>query len=79
MECPKKTGSKYYNYKFFFSLVLLTVCDLKYCFTSVDIRQYRGDDDTGDFKVSEMGQCFENYLIIVPKSSEVHGMSKKIS
>ena len=37
IECPKKSGSKYFNYKDLFSLVLLATCDAKYCFTFVDI------------------------------------------
>lgn len=34
---PKGTGSLYYNYKLYFSTVLLAVCDANYSFIYVDI------------------------------------------
>lgn len=78
IECPQKTGSKYYNYKGFFSFVLLAVCDAKYCFTFVDIGQYGSGNDRGVLKVSKMGKCFENDLLNVPESSKVQGRSEKL-
>ena len=47
IECPKKSGSKLYYYKGFFTLVLLAICDAKYCFTFVDIGQYGSGNDSG--------------------------------
>ena len=48
IECPKKSRSKYFRYKGFFSLVLLGICDAKYCFTLVDIGRYGSGNDSGD-------------------------------
>ena len=41
MDCPKGSGTEDYNYKGFYSLVILAVCDAKYNFTMVDVGQWR--------------------------------------
>ena len=78
VECPKNTGSLYYNYKGFFSIVLLAICDAKYCFTHVDIGQYGSGNDSGVLKHSQMGKCFENNEFNIPPPSEVVGIEEKL-
>lgn len=41
---PADTGSLFYNFKNYFSVVLLGVCDSKYRFTFVDIGSYGRPD-----------------------------------
>ena len=50
IECPKNGGSAYLNYKGFHSIVLLAVCDAKYCFTFVDIGDYGSLNDASIFQ-----------------------------
>lgn len=48
IKCPAKSSSMYYNYKKFFSIVLMAVCDAKYTFTAVSIGSYGSQSDGGN-------------------------------
>jgi hypothetical protein len=47
---PEHSGSMYFNYKDYFSFVLLAVADSEYRFTFVDIGAYGKDCDSTIFK-----------------------------
>ncbi|XP_015775503.1 PREDICTED: putative nuclease HARBI1 [Acropora digitifera] len=61
IECPKIGGSAYFNYKNFHSIVLLAVCDAKYCFTIADIGGYGCSNDASILSNSTFGEIFENH------------------
>ena len=59
IECPQRAGSAYFNYKKFHSIVLLAVCDAKYCFIMVDIGAFGGENDASVFSNSHFGRALE--------------------
>ncbi|RVE49444.1 hypothetical protein evm_005875 [Chilo suppressalis] len=49
---PNDSGSLFYNYKSYFSTVLLAVCDANYCFIAVNIGAYGKNNDSTIFQDS---------------------------
>ena len=75
IECPGFSGSEYYNYKGFFSIVLMAICDARYCFTIVDIGNFGRDNDAQIFNSSEMGKAFISGNMSVPSQTVVEGFT----
>lgn len=73
MKCPLNSGSLYFNYKGWFSLVLLAVCDARYSFTLVDIGSYGSSNDSGVFSHSAMGHALEAEKMNLPSSEPLEG------
>ena len=70
IECPKMTGTYYYNYKGFYSIVLLAICDSNYCFTLFDLGHYGSNNDSGVLSKSKMGELIENGALGIPNPSK---------
>ncbi|XP_072381040.1 uncharacterized protein [Diabrotica undecimpunctata] len=60
MMCPKNTGSEYFNYKKFYSIVLLAIADSDYCFTAVDVGSNGRESDSNILKSSAFGQLLDS-------------------
>jgi len=71
IKCPLKSGSQYYNYKGFFSIVLLAIGDAHYAFTLVDIGEYGSNNDSGIFSNSEMGKLFQSEKMNLPEAESL--------
>ena len=72
MECPELSGTLYHNYKGFFSIVLLAICDANYCFTLFDLGQLGSNNDSGVLASSQMGEMFEDELLHVPEDRKLN-------
>lgn len=60
IKCPPKTGSLTFNYKGFFSTVLLAIVDADYKFIAVDIGSYGREGDAGYSYVHLASNVFFN-------------------
>lgn len=69
------SGSMFYNYKGFHSIVLLAACDSYYRFTYVDIGDYGRQSDGGVFSRSSMGQGLIDDALNLPRRAPLLGVS----
>ena len=76
---PKHSGSLWHNYKGFFSLVLLAICDTQYCFSFVDVGEYGNNSNGGIFLNSEMGDLFCQGNLNIPHRSKFSGSYYELS
>ena len=79
MRQSKHSGSLWHNYKGFFSLVLLAICDARYCFSFVDVGEYGSNNDSGIFLNSEMGDLFRQGNLNIPPRSKISGSDYELS
>lgn len=63
---PAHTGSMYFNYKQYFSIVLLAVVDSDYKFTYVDIGAYGKDCDSTVFKNTTFWKLLKENALAIP-------------
>jgi len=75
IKAPPNSGSEFYNYKGFFSVVLLAVCDAHYRFVLVDIGNSGRHSDGGVFNHSRIGRKFEQGLLNFPPPACLPGSS----
>lgn len=68
---PSNSGSLFFNYKKYFSIILLAAVDADYCFTIVDIGAAGRQSDSGVFSSSDFGRAMETGELHVPSPDEV--------
>ncbi|XP_040193323.1 protein ALP1-like isoform X1 [Rana temporaria] len=70
---PMASGSQYFNYKKYFSFVLMAVADANYCFTYIDIGSYGSSADSAIFGNSSFGQLLRTDGLDLPQNSPLPG------
>uniref|UniRef100_A0A6P7F4P0 Protein ALP1-like n=1 Tax=Diabrotica virgifera virgifera TaxID=50390 RepID=A0A6P7F4P0_DIAVI len=74
---PEASGSLYYNYKNYFSISLLAICDASYKFTFIDVGAYGKSSDSTVFKESTFYKKLEQNLLNIPAPQlSFHGFSE---
>ncbi|KAL4721254.1 hypothetical protein ACJJTC_000221 [Scirpophaga incertulas] len=68
---PPKSGSLYYNYKKFFSIVLLAICDSNYKFIFIDVGSYGKASDSQIFRNSVFFKKLEDNSLNIPSSKAI--------
>ena len=77
IDCPKKGGSTYFNYKGTFSNLLLAYCDARYQFTLADIGQFGSQNDSGTYNDSLISSALENNTLNLPPAEDLDGCTLK--
>jgi hypothetical protein len=76
MRKPNESGSRFLNYKHFYSAVLMAVADVGYCFISVEFGAYGSSSNSNVFKDLTFGKLMESNTLnisdprIVPSDAE---------
>ena len=78
IQCPLKSGSLYYNYKGYFSIVLLAVCDAHYTFTFTDIGGYGSTNDSSIFNNTDIFRAAESGALDFPDAEPLDGFANDL-
>lgn len=69
VKCPSHSGSMFYNYKNYFSIVLQAVADANYKFVTIDVGGYGKQSDGGTFRSSSLFYLMESGGLQIPPHS----------
>ena len=73
IQCPKMSGSTFFNYKHTFSTLVLAMCDYNYKFTYVNIGSAGREGDAGVFGQSKLYHSLECNSLHIPPPCLVNG------
>ncbi|KAL4104241.1 hypothetical protein QTP88_019550 [Uroleucon formosanum] len=78
IQCPSNSGSLFFNYKEYFSIVLLAMVDANYKFIAIDVGSFGREGDSGIFLKSSMGQQVLNCTFGFPEDCALPGTDIKV-
>lgn len=74
INCPAKSGSMYYNYKEYYSVVLMAIADSNYRFMYVNVGSFGKECDSSIFKQSSLWKLIESNTLQLPDEKCLPGM-----
>lgn len=75
---PIHSGSDFFNYKKYFSIVLLAMCDSNYCFTYIDVGAYGKFSDSNIFNSGKFWQKIQSKSLSIPDDAPPEGYDKTL-
>lgn len=78
VKCPINSGSAFYNYKQYFSILLQAVADANCKLIAVDIGTEGRQCDAGNFRSSSLFHMLENARLNIPPKKEIPGTDIKM-
>ena len=60
LKCPSNSGSIYYNYRHYYSIVLQGLADARYRYIAIDVGAYGKQSDSGVFRHSSLYQLLSS-------------------
>lgn len=75
LECPSSTGSMYYNYMGYYSVVLQAVADVRLKFLTIHAGGYGKQSDGGTFGESNLHKLIEEGRFNMPPDAPLPGTS----
>ncbi|KAH9638482.1 hypothetical protein HF086_016807 [Spodoptera exigua] len=73
VKAPNNSGSLFFNYKEYYSIVLLAIVDANYKFIAVDVGSYGKEGDSGIFQKSCIGKKIARNKFNAPKPANLPG------
>ena len=71
LKCPSNSGSMYYNYKNYYSIVLQGLADARYIFIAIDVGAYGKQSDGGIFRHSSLYQLLSSNNFNMPNARKL--------
>lgn len=76
---PDRSGSMFFNYKHFFSIVLMAIVDTNYNYIFIDVGAYGKECDSNVFKESSFWKGLENKMLNLPTPAQLEGSNVDLS
>ena len=74
---PACSGAKFFNYKHFYSVILLAVCDAQHKFLFIDIGSQGRCADGGVFAESHLNEALQKNILNIPEKTNLPGTNIK--